>query len=95
MSGHFGDYIYTLEELIAEVGAAYLCWLCGIETKTIDNSASYIKGWLSKLKSDNKFMVTACSKAQHAVDHITQNQFESVEAEAIESEKESATVFEL
>lgn len=94
LSGHFGDNSYSQEELIAEVGAAYLCGLCGIETQTIENSASYIKGWLSKFKSDNKFLVMACSKAQHAVDYITQTQFESVEAEAVESEKESATVFE-
>jgi len=39
-------------------------------------------------------MIMACSKAQHAVDHINQTQFESVEAEAAESEKESETVFE-
>ena len=94
MSGHFGDFSYSQEELIAEIGAAYLCGMCGIQTTTIDNSAAYIKGWLSKLKSDNKFMIMACSKAQHAVDHINQTQFESVEAEAAESEKESETVFE-
>ncbi|MDO8952734.1 MAG: zincin-like metallopeptidase domain-containing protein [Draconibacterium sp.] len=89
LSGHFGDNSYSQEELIAEMGAAYLCALCGIQTKTIDNSASYIKGWLSKLKSDNKFLITAASKAQHAVDYITGNEFESIEAEAAESEKEA------
>jgi antirestriction protein ArdC len=91
LSGHFADHSYGLEELIAEMGAAYLCGLCGIQTKTIDNSAAYIKGWLSKFKSDNKFLVMAASKAQHAVDYITQTQFESVESEAEESEKETET----
>lgn len=89
LSGHFADIFYSQEELIAEMGAAYLCALCGIHTKTIDNSAAYIKGWLSKLKSDNKILMMAASKAQHAVDYITGNQFESVEAEAAESEKEA------
>ena len=89
LSGHFGSDLYTSEELISEMGAAYLCALCGIHTKTIENSAAYIKGWLSKLKSDNKFLVTAASKAQHAVDYITGAQFENIEAEAAESEKEA------
>ena len=89
MSGHYGDHSYSQEELIAEMGAAYLCALCGIQTKTIDNSAAYIKGWLSKLKSDNKFLVTAASKAQHAADYITGTQFENIEAEAAESDPET------
>ena len=91
LSGHFGDFSYSQEELVAEMGAAYLCGLCGIQTKTIDNSAAYIKGWLSKFKSDNKFLVMAASKAQHAVDYITGTQFESVETDAAESEKETET----
>jgi len=92
MSGHFGDNSYSQEELIAEMGAAYLCGLAGIQTKTIENSAAYIKSWLSKLKSDNKFVVIAASKAQHAVDYITNTQFETVEAEATQSEKEAEAV---
>lgn len=93
LSTHFGSNSYSQEELIAEVGASYLCGLCGIETKTIENSAAYIKGWLSALKSDQKFLVMACSRAQHAVDYIMQKQFDSFEAEAVESEKESGTSF--
>ncbi len=89
MSGQFGNKSYSQEELIAEMGAAYLCGLCGIQTTTIDNSAAYIQNWLSKLKSDNKFLVIAASKAQHAVDYITQTEFEPVEAEATESKKEA------
>ena len=67
------------------MGAAYLCGLCNIEKETIENSAAYIQSWLSKLKSDNKFIVMAASKAQHAVDYITRTQFEPEEAETIES----------
>ena len=74
------------------MGAAYLCALCGIQTKTIDNSAAYIKGWLSKLKSDNKILMMAASKAQHAVDYITGIQFDSVEAETTESENTTEEV---
>jgi antirestriction protein ArdC len=92
LSGSFGSVSYSQEELIAELGASYLCALCGIENKTIENSAAYIQSWLKRLKSDNKFFVNASSKAQHAADYICQAQFETLEAEAaatsqIESEK--------
>ena len=56
------------------MGAAYLCGICGIENATIDNSAAYIQGWLKKLKSDKKFIVSASSLAQKAVDYILEHQ---------------------
>jgi antirestriction protein ArdC len=65
---------YSVEELVAEMGAAYLCGICGIENATIDNSAAYIQGWLKKLKSDKKFIVMASSMAQKAVDYILEHQ---------------------
>ncbi|MBK6284898.1 MAG: DUF1738 domain-containing protein [Draconibacterium sp.] len=49
---HFGSIDYSQEELVAEMGAAYLCGICGIENATIDNSAAYIQSWLQKLKND-------------------------------------------
>src|SRR5690606_1096653 len=60
----FGSKDYSQEELVAEMGAAYLCGITGIENTIIDNSASYIHGWLSKLKSDKKFIVQASAHAQ-------------------------------
>lgn len=66
----FGSTNYSKEELIAEMGAAFLCGIAGIENKTVDNSAAYIKSWLGKLKNDIKFVVSAASAAQKAVDHI-------------------------
>lgn len=74
----FGSRDYSMEELVAEMGAAYLCGLCGIENKTIDNSAAYIQSWLSKLKSDNRFIIQASGYAQKAVDYILENQTEPV-----------------
>ena len=70
----FGSKDYSQEELVAEMGAAYLCGLCGIENATIDNSASYIQSWLKKLKDDNKFVIQAASHAQRAVDYILEHQ---------------------
>ena len=71
---NFADSGYTQEELVAEMGAAYLCGICGIENATIDNSAAYIQGWLKKLKSDKKFIVIASGLAQKAVDYILDHQ---------------------
>ena len=70
---NFGSKDYSKEELIAEMGAAFLCGHCGIDT-TIDNSAAYIKGWLSKLRNDTKVVIMAAGKAQKASDYILGNE---------------------
>ncbi len=89
----FGSRDYSKEELVAEMGAAYLCGICGIENSTIDNSASYIHSWLTKLKSDNKFIVQAASFAQKAVDYILEHQLDpSVPVEEIPA-TESTFIF--
>lgn len=67
----FGSAEYSKEELIAEIGSANLMNIIGIETnKSFRNSSAYIQGWLSKLQSDVKFIVSASSKAEKAVDYI-------------------------
>ena len=66
----FGSPTYTREELVAEMGAAFLCAEAGIEDPTIDNSAAYIAGWLSFLRSDPKALVVAGAQAQKAADHV-------------------------
>jgi antirestriction protein ArdC len=66
----FGSQSYSKEELIAEMGAAFLCGHTGIVERTIDNSASYIHSWLSRLKSDSKLVVQAAAQAQRAADFI-------------------------
>lgn len=66
----FGSKEYSKEELVAEMGAAMLCGVAGIETMTINNSAAYIQSWLKVLKDDKKFVVQAASAAQKAADYI-------------------------
>ena len=70
--GHrFGDADYSKEELIAEMGAAFLCSNVGIDPDaTIGNSAAYIKNWLRVLKDDPMMVVQAAGKAQKAADLI-------------------------
>jgi proteasome lid subunit RPN8/RPN11 len=66
----FGSDPYSREELIAEMGSAFLCGHCEIENKTIDQSASYIEQWLARLKQDRKLVVHAAAQAQKACDFI-------------------------
>lgn len=66
----FGEDPYSREELVAEMGAAFLCGHCVIEVKTLDQSASYIQHWLHNLKDDHRLVVQAASLAQKACDFI-------------------------
>ena len=67
----FGSEEYSKEELIAEIGSANLMNIIGIETrKSFRNNAAYIQNWLSVLKNDVKFIVSAASKAEKAVNYI-------------------------
>ncbi len=66
----FGSDKYSKEELIAEMGAAFLCGRAEIESKVIENSASYISSWLERLRNDRRLVVTAASQAQKAADYI-------------------------
>jgi antirestriction protein ArdC len=66
----FGSEPYSFEELVAELGAAYLCSSAGTILGQLSNSAAYIKGWLTKLKNDKRFIIQASGAAQKAVDYI-------------------------
>jgi antirestriction protein ArdC len=55
---------------VAEVGAAMLCGVTGIENRTIENSAAYLRTWIERLKSDARLIVGAASAAQRAADYI-------------------------
>lgn len=61
---------YSFEELIAEIGSSYLCAIAGIEQKTLDNSAAYLKGWLTRLDNDYEFIAKASIAAQKAVNFV-------------------------
>jgi antirestriction protein ArdC len=66
----FGGQSYSREELVAEMAAAYLCGTAGIENATLENSAAYIAGWRSHLKSDPKCVIIAAAQGQKAADWI-------------------------
>ena len=67
---HFGSLPYSREELVAEMGAAFLSGHCGIESTTLSQSASYIQNWLERLKEDRKLVIHAAAQAQKACDYI-------------------------
>ena len=66
----FGSPTYSREELVAEMGAAFLCATAGIEDPTLQDSASYIDGWLTCLRADPKALIVAGAQAQNAADFI-------------------------
>jgi len=66
----FASESYSKEELVAEMGAAMLCGVAGIERLTLSNSAAYLKSWMDVLKSDSRIVVSAASQAQKAADYI-------------------------
>lgn len=67
----FGDNAYAFEELVAELGAAFLCADLGISNEPRPHHAAYIQNWLTVLKNDKRAIFTAGSKAQTAVDFLT------------------------
>lgn len=66
----FGDAVYSREELVAEMAAAFLCGHCGIENATIQNSAAYLHSWIKALRGDRRLAITAAAQAQKAADYI-------------------------
>lgn len=64
----FGSESYSKEELTAELGASYLVNATGLEKpSSFQNSAAYLNGWLSALKNDKRFIISAAGKAEQAV----------------------------
>lgn len=68
----WGDDGYAREELVAELGAAFLCADLGLELEPRPDHASYIDSWLKVLKDDRRFIFTAAAQAQRAADFLYQ-----------------------
>lgn len=69
-AAEFGSALYSKEELIAEMGGAYLCAEAGISNPVIENQAAYLAGWLKKLRDDRRLVIHAAAQAQRAADYI-------------------------
>jgi antirestriction protein ArdC len=66
----FGDQGYAREELVAELGAAFLCADLGITPEIRDDHAAYLGHWLSVLKEDKRAIFSAAAHAQRAADFL-------------------------
>ena len=91
---HFGTGQYAEEELVAQMGAAFLLEETGIlDDRLFDNSAAYVESWLGKLANDRTLVVKAASAASKAADLIT----EPTRQAQIAADKDAvkATQFEL
>jgi antirestriction protein ArdC len=70
---------YAKEELVAEVGSAFLCRILGVEKTVRENHAKYLNSWISLIKEDSKAMVRAFSQAQKSIDFLEKQQLEDKE----------------
>lgn len=66
----FADAGYAMEELVAEIGAAFLCADLGLTPEPRESHASYIGSWLKVLRNDKRAIFTAAGHAQRAVDFL-------------------------
>lgn len=70
----FGDEGYAREELVAELGAAFLCADLGLELTPREDHAAYLGYWLAVLKAEPRFLFTAAAHAQKACDYLVAKQ---------------------
>jgi antirestriction protein ArdC len=67
----FGSQQYSREELIAEIGSAFLCGHAGSSKPEIEqNTTAYLQNWITELKGDSRLIISAAAQAQNAVDMI-------------------------
>lgn len=74
LKGRFGDQSYAMEELVAELGAAFTMGILGISQEPRRDHAAYIENWLQVLKNDKKAIFSAASQAQKAADFMLDKQ---------------------
>ena len=84
----WGDAGYAREELVAEMGAAFLCADLAITPDVRDDHAAYIQSWLKVLKEDKRLVFSAASHAQRATDYL--HSLQPVQAANAEPERAAA-----
>ena len=83
--GHrkFGDTGYAREELVAEIGAAFLCCDLGITPEPRQDHAAYLDHWLTVLREDKRAIFQAAAHAQRAADYLHRLQPGAVDSLAV------------
>ncbi|UIY45824.1 ArdC family protein [Methylobacterium radiotolerans] len=70
LSGRFGDAAYAFEELVAEIGSAFLCGDLGISPQPRADNVEYVRHWLKVLRDDKKAIFTAASLSRKAAEAL-------------------------
>lgn len=70
LANRFGTEAYAAEELVAELGAAFLCAELGVSTEPREDHAAYLASWAKLLRNDRKAFTTAAAKAAQASDYL-------------------------
>jgi antirestriction protein ArdC len=94
LSGRFATNAYAMEELVAELGAAFLCADLDISVEPRRDHAQYVANWLQVLRNDKKAIFTAASKAQAAAHYVHEHGWVKqarAKLEAIVAEREAGT----
>lgn len=78
----FADSAYAREELVAELGAAFLCADFGIALEDREDHAAYIASWLQVLRDDRRAIFAAAAHAERACQFLRQRAGEDAERSA-------------
>lgn len=78
----FGDSAYAFEELVAEIGSAFLCAAHGVAADRLQHP-QYVANWLQVLKDNKRAIFTAASKAKAAAEYLTAEAEEAAEDEIL------------
>lgn len=70
MGKRFGDNAYAAEELVAEIGAAFLCAELGVTQEARADHAQYLTQWLKLMKGDSRAIFAAAAKASEAATYL-------------------------
>lgn len=77
----FGDHAYAMEELVAELGAAFLCADLALTPSVRDDHAAYMSSWLDVLGRDDRAIFNAAAHAQRALEYLQQSQTMALQAQ--------------
>ena len=83
LRGRFGDEAYAAEELVAELGAAFVCADLAMAPEPRPDHAAYVASWLKVLRGDKRTIFTAAAKAQAAADWMDAQQNAAVPPKTI------------
>lgn len=83
LSGRFGSEAYAAEELVAELGAAYIAADLELAPDPRPENAAYVQSWLKVLKQDSRAIFTAASHAQRAADYMHELQAPSLDPQGV------------